>query len=103
MWPGSVWCLALRVMEVVLGAMARPLLALQPERAARGAAAGAERRGTFGVRLQRRFLPGQFGAHAGARVSHEDQPHFSGHPTGGADQSQGAQPCAHRTCPEADH
>lgn len=102
LWPGSVWCLALCVMEAVLGAMARPFLALQPEGAARWAAASADRGGTFGARVQRRFLQGHL-CHTGAWVSHEDQPHITGHPTGGADQSQWAQPHAHCTCSEADH
>lgn len=103
MWPGPVWCLALRVMEVVLGTVARPLLAVQPEGAAWRAAACTDRGGTFGARVQRRFLQGQLSGHVGARVGHEDQPHVTGHPTGGTDQSQGAQPCAHCTCAEADH
>lgn len=103
MWPGSLWCLALRVMEVVLGAMARPLLALQPEGAARRAAAGPDRGGTFGARVQHRFLQGHFSAHTSARVSHENQPHVTRHPTGGAGQSKGAQSCTHCTCAEADH
>ncbi len=84
MWLGSVCRLPVCDMEVILGAMAKSLLA-RPKGPAGRAAAGPDRGGGPGAGIQRRLREGSQCADSAPRVVHEDQPHVPGHPPGGPD------------------